>query len=117
MANKQRGVSLFGMIVVGGIIALLVIVGMQVVPSFAEYQEIQKAIKIARNAGSTVPEIRASFDKSVAAGYITTVSGKDLDISKDANGDIVINVEYEKKLPLFGPVSLVIDYVATTKGH
>lgn len=115
--RKQRGVSLLGMLLVGSLIAIFVIIGMQVVPSFAEYQEITKAIKIAKNAGSTVPEVRASFDRSVAAGYISTISAKDLDISKDANGDIVINVEYEKKLPIFGPVSLVIDYAASSKNR
>ncbi|HEU4622035.1 MAG TPA: DUF4845 domain-containing protein [Burkholderiaceae bacterium] len=113
--QKQRGVSLLGLMVIGGIIALGVIVGMQVVPSFAEYQEIKKAVNLAKDAGTTVPEIRASFDRSVQAGYITTLTGKDLDITKDTKGEIVIRFAYEKKLPLFGPVSLVIDYEGSSK--
>lgn len=115
--NKQRGVSLLGLLIVGGLIALIVIVGMQAVPSMSEFQEIKKAVRIAKDAGSTVPEIRASFDKQAAAGYITTLSGKDLDITKDTSGDVVVSFAYEKKLPLFGPVSLVIDYAGSSKSR
>ena len=45
---------------------------------------------------------------------ITTISGKDLEIQK-ADDDFVISFAYTKKIPLFGPVSLSIDYAANSK--
>jgi hypothetical protein len=119
MTNRkhQKGVSLLGLLFWGALIAIGFVVGAQVVPSYAEYLEINKAIKSASKAGTTVAEIRAAFTKQVEAGYISTVSANDLDITKDGKGDIVINFAYQKKLPLVGPVSLVIDYEGSTRSR
>jgi Tfp pilus assembly protein PilE len=115
--QQQRGVSLIGLMFWGALIAIAFVVGAQVVPSYAEYLEISKAIRTASKAGTTVAEIRASFTKQVEAGYITTVSANDLDITKDGKGDIVVSFAYQKKLPLVGPVSLVIDYEGSTRSR
>ena len=42
------------------------------------------------------------------------MSGKDLDITQ-VNDDIVVAFAYTKKIPLFGPVSLTIDYAGSSK--
>lgn len=112
--GRQTGVSLIGVLFWGAIIAFAFLIGMQVVPSFTEYREIKQAAERAANGGQTVPEIRSIFDKQAQAGYISTISAKDLEISKDANGKIVVSFAYQKKLPLFGPVSLVIDYAGSS---
>jgi hypothetical protein len=41
------------------------------------------------------------------------VSGKDLEIIGNS-GAFDVSVAYQKKIELFGPVSLLIDYMATT---
>ena len=113
----QRGVSLLGMLFWGALVAILFVVGAQIVPSYTEYLEVSKAIKSAAKSGTTVAEIRAAFTRQVEAGYISTVTANDLDITKDAKGDIVVSFAYQKKLPLVGPVSLVIDYEGSTKSR
>lgn len=109
----QDGVSLFGFIFVLVIIAFVAILGLKVGPTVIEYYSIKKAIVNAKNAGANVREIQAAFDRQTAAGYIDSVSGKDLEITRTAEG-LDISVAYQKKISLFGPVSLVIDYMATT---
>lgn len=108
--RRQRGISLFGVLFWGAILAGLFLIGVQVLPTVTEYREIRHAADRAAAGGSTVPEIRAAFDKQVQAGYISSIGAKDLQITKDANGRVVVGFAYEKKIPLFGPVSLVIDY-------
>jgi hypothetical protein len=109
----QKGLSLFGFIFVLVIVAFVAILGLKVGPTVIEYYSIKKAIVNARNAGANVREIQAAFDRQTAAGYIESVSGKDLEITRTAEG-LDVSVAYQKKIGLFGPVSLVIDYVATT---
>lgn len=109
---RQNGLSLFGFIFVIAILALVVILGMRVVPTVVEYSAIKKAITNAKNAGS-MQEIRSSFDKQANAGYIDSITGKDLEVTPTSDG-FDIHVAYQKKISLFGPVSLVIDYVAGT---
>ena len=108
--HAQNGLSLVGFIFVIAILALVVILGMRVVPTVVEYSAIKKAIMNAKIAGS-VQEIRSSFDKQASAGYIESVTGKDLEITRTADG-FNVGVAYQRKIGLFGPASLVIDYVA-----
>jgi type II secretory pathway pseudopilin PulG len=111
--NKQRGVSLGGFIVVLIVMAVLAVLGLKVVPTFTEYLSIKKAIATAKTSGTTAREIQSSFDKQAEVGYITAISGKDLEVTTNGNG-IEINFSYEKKIPLIGPTSLLIDYSGST---
>ena len=111
--NRQKGLSLLGVLFWGAILGGLFMIGTQVLPSVTEYREIRSAAQRAANTGHEVGEIRTSFSRSAAAGYITSIGGKDLDITKNGNGKIVVSFAYEKKISLFGPVSLVIDYAGS----
>lgn len=110
---NQAGVSLVGLIIVVAIIGVIAVLGMKVVPTAIEYQSIKKAIASAKNAGTNEREIRTAFDKSASAGYIDTLKGSDLDITKVDN-TFEVSFAYEKKIPLFGPASLLIDYEGST---
>lgn len=109
----QRGLSLIGFLFVIVIVALLAVLGMKVVPTVVEYSAIKKAIANAKNAGTTVKEIQTSFERQRETSYIESVSSKDLEITKTGDG-WDISVAYQKKIELFGPASLVIDYEAST---
>lgn len=102
-----------GFLIVIVIVALLAVVGMKVVPTVVEYVAIKKAIVNAKNNASTVREIQVSFDKQRDAGYIESVQGSDLEITRTENG-FEVSIEYQKQIPLAGPVSLLIDYAAST---
>lgn len=111
--QKQRGLSLGGLILALILVGLAAVLGMQVVPAVVEYESIKKAVNDARNTGTTAQEIEASYNKIALAGYITSVTGKDLTIVKE-DGAYVVSFAYEKKLPLFGPASLLLEFAGTT---
>jgi Tfp pilus assembly major pilin PilA len=111
--SHQRGVSLVGLIFVLAILAMIAVLAMKVVPTVIEYNSIRKAIMSAKGAGETVREIQNSFDKQAEVGYIESISGKDLEITKNGS-EIDVSFAYQKKIPLFGPASLVIDYAGST---
>jgi type II secretory pathway pseudopilin PulG len=112
--SKQDGLSLIGLIFCLVIFGAIAILAAKVVPSVTEYLSIKKAVVTAKSAGTTPREIRSSFDKQVAAGYITAISGKDLDITPNSSGGVDVSFAYEQKIPLFGPASLVLDYTGST---
>jgi aspartate-semialdehyde dehydrogenase len=111
--NTQRGVSLVGLIFILAILGMIGLVVLKVVPTVTEYMTIKKSIVTAKAAGTSIPEIRTSFDKQADTGYVDSIAGKDLDIVKTADG-FDVSFAYEKKIPLAGPVSLVIDYQGST---
>ncbi len=111
--ERQRGISLIGLIVVAGLVGFLAVVAAKVSPTFVEFQAVKKAAERAR-VGNTVGEVRVLFDKSAAVDDITSIAGKDLQITK--NGDkVVINYSYNKEIELFGPAYLLIKYTGSTQ--
>jgi hypothetical protein len=117
--KNQKGISLSGLLVWGFILAMVALVVIKVAPATIEYYKIQKAIKsvaAAATASSTVPELRKAYSKYVEIEHISDVRPEDLDIAKEGN-QVVISFAYEKKIGLVGPVSLLIDYQASSSGR
>ena len=115
-ARRQRGITLMGLLFWGAILGFLAVVGMKVLPTVNEFMTIQKAVdKIAKEGGSTVPEIRTAFEKQKEIEYgITSIGSKDLNITKE-NDKVVVSFAYPKEVELFGPVSLLIKYEGRSK--
>ncbi len=115
--KKQAGVALSGLLLWSVILVLVAVLGMKVAPTFIEYQKILKDAKATVNQvgpEATVPDVRRTFDKFAEIDMLDFKSS-DLDVSKDG-GKIVIEFAYEKRIPLFWNVSLLIDYKGSTTG-
>jgi type II secretory pathway pseudopilin PulG len=112
--NRQQGISLVGLIIVLAILGGIAVLGMKVVPTVVEFMGIKKAIVAAKAAGNTPREIQDSFDKQADVGYLESVKGKDLVIVKRDTG-YEVSFSYDKKIPLFGPASLLLEYEGTTE--
>jgi type II secretory pathway pseudopilin PulG len=111
--KSQRGISLTGLIFVVAIVGLVGVFGMRIVPTFLEYKAIKNSIGVAKASGGSVQEMRTSFDRNADVAYIASIAGRDLQFNRD-NGVVEISFAYEKRLPIAGNVSLVIDYSGTT---
>jgi hypothetical protein len=113
---RQRGVSLLGLLVAGALLAFVAVVGMRIVPTAIEYMAIKRAIGQIANSGESTPlGIRVAFDKMAAVDDIVSVASKDLKVDRDG-AMVTISFQYEKRVPVYGPVSLVIDYRGTATG-
>ena len=114
LPRRQRGLSLIGLIFLGLIAIVLLTIGFKLVPSLIEYLAIDRAVQKIKNEGSTVKELRNAFDKYATIDDIKSITGKDLDITKDADG-VVISYSYSYSVPLADNVRLVIDYSGSTR--
>lgn len=113
--KRQRGLSLIGLIFVGFLLFFAALVGMKALPAYIEYFTIKKHIsELARGGEGTSPrEIQGNFDKRASIDDITSIQGRDLEVTK--NGESVsITASYAKKVPLFGHVSLCFDFEITS---
>lgn len=113
-AKNQLGLSLIGLLFFLVIIGGIALIGLKVLPTVTEYMSIKKSIGLAKASGNNKRDIMLSFDKQADVAYITSITGKDLDIVNE-NGEFEVSFTYEKKIPLAGPVSLMIDYEGTTR--
>ena len=110
-AARQRGLTLIGLLFWGILVAMLALVVIRVLPTINEFTTIQRAVnKIAQDNPTTVPEVRAAFDRQKNIEYsISSIGGQDLQITKE-NDKMVIRFEYNKEVPLVEPVFLLIKY-------
>jgi hypothetical protein len=116
LQRRQRGVTLMGLLLWAIIIGFVALMSMRVLPTMNEYFTIQKAVnKIAGEGLTTVPEIRAAFERAKEIEYsIQSISGKDLDITKE-NEKVVISFAYDKEVEIMSPVYLLIKYQGSSK--
>jgi hypothetical protein len=113
---RQRGVTLFGLMFWAILIGFLAYVLVRVLPTVNEYATIQRTVDtIAAAQPSTVAEARAAFDKQKDVEYsITAITGKDLTVTKE-NDRVVLGFAYNKEIPIYGPVFILIKYEGRTK--
>jgi hypothetical protein len=110
--SRQRGLSFIGLIFVGVLAVAAFAIGGQSVPIFLEYTAAKKAIEKAK-VESTVPGVRAAFDRAAAIDDISSIKGADLDVTK--RGDkVVVGFKYAREIPLAGPAYLVYRLEAQT---
>lgn len=117
MKRKQSGVTLSGLLIAAVILALLALLGMKVAPEVMEYYQIVKAVKKIKNdpaAQDSVAQVRRTFENQATVDNITAITAQDLDISKES-GQLVVSFAYERRVHLFGNVSLLLDFQGSTE--
>lgn len=114
MPRRQRGLGLLALLLCGALLVVVVAIGMKVLPSFLEYRAVQKAVEAASSVGtgaSAAVEAQRSFERQAVIDNIVSVKATDLVIERLGN-QLSVSVVYEKRVALFGPVSLLIEYEA-----
>ena len=113
MKHQQRGISFIGLLFVGGVLACIGVLTAEVVPTLIEFQAITKAASKATE-GNTVAEVRSIFDKAAAVDDIKSISGKDLEVSKEGDKTVVA-FAYTREIHLTGPAYLLLKYNGRSK--
>lgn len=113
MKYQQRGISFIGLLFVGGVVACAGILAAQVAPTLIEYQAINKAANKAKD-GNTVAEVRSVFDKAAAIDDISSISGKDLEVTKEGDKTVVA-FAYTREIHMAGPAFLLLKYNGRSK--
>jgi hypothetical protein len=114
--RAERGITLIGLLLWAILIAFVALMLVRAMPTVNEFATIQRAVrKIAREGPTTVPEIRAAFDRQREVEYsIVSITGKDLQVTKE-NDEVVIRFAYDKELEILAPVYLLIKYEGSSK--
>ncbi len=116
MKHKQRGLSLVGVLIVGAFLAFALLLAFRTVPAINEYMAVQRIVKLVAEEGSggaSLSDMRRSFDRRAQIDDVYTVKGSDLQIVKQG-GQVLIEVEYSRTVPVAGNVSLLFDFSASS---
>ena len=109
----QRGFSLIGLLCTLIVLGVAGLLALRAGPSVLEYWAIEKAVAAAAAVSDTPAELRESYDKMASVGFVDALQGKDLQVSGRGK-EMQVSFSYQKKIPLFGPTSLLIEYKGST---
>jgi len=117
MQTQQRGLTMIGFLFVAVVLVFLAMLAMKLVPAYIEYFSVKKVlssmgqesdIKSKSNA-----EIRTDFANRASVAYVTVVKPEDLSVDR-RGGTPVISANYTFRTKLFGNISLVADFSASS---
>ena len=114
--QHQRGLSLIGLIVTLAILAFLAIAAAKLLPAYVEYFAVKKIFAAMDQNGETkgtVAEIRRHYETRNAIEDVKSVTGTDLEITKQGP-DTIMSANWSVKVPLYGNVSACIDFSVST---
>lgn len=115
--KKQQGATLLGMMFVGGLVAMVLLVGVKIFPAYQQFFSVKSVIRAMKQeslSSMSKAEIIKSFDKRADIGYVTAIAGKDLEITKGADGDTVVTARYQVVTPIVGNISALMDFQTST---
>ena len=116
MHKRQGGVTFIGWLFLLLPIALAGYMGLRLAPIYLNYMRVAHSVEAtvtemkADEAGTVnLQEIRATLGKHFDIESITFPDEKDIAVTRDGNS-WTIEAKYEDTAPLFGNLSLVIDF-------
>jgi hypothetical protein len=116
MFRRQRGVTLIGWLFLLIPVAILVYVGIRLVPIYLNYMRVAHSVELTATemktdeAASLTPQIiRSTLGKHFDIESITFPDVKDVTVTRDGIG-WTIEAKFEDTAPIFGNISLVVDF-------
>lgn len=111
--NKQRGMSVAGVVLAIAAALFVVILGMKMVPAYIHSMQIQRIFQtIIADPGmqnASVKDILESYSKRATMDYISDITADDIEVSKDA-ASLSLSASYTVKIPVIANVSLILEF-------
>jgi hypothetical protein len=113
--DKQRGLSLIGLLITSAVLVFFALIGFKLLPSYIEYWTVQRIISdISRSPetrGESVRAVQGAFDRRATIDNVNSIKGDDLEVNKTGDGFQII-ASWSTRIPLFGNINACLDFVA-----
>lgn len=116
--KKQRGVTAMGWLVILGLIAFFVFIGLKLLPVYIENFSVVSSIKSLKSepqvTQKTSAQILTLIDRRFQINDVENASRKNITITKKP-GVLTVSCKYSVTKKLFGPLSIVADFDETVE--
>jgi Tfp pilus assembly major pilin PilA len=110
-ADRQRGMTVIGMLLLIIVIAFIALIGMKVVPMYIQYYSIKSTVESIRKepqlAQMSAQDIHNGIQKRFDIGYVENIKASDLKVRNDRSGR-VIDLVYQDERELFYKLFVVL---------
>ena len=111
--SRQRGISSAGVLLIAVLLGLFFTVGLKVGPLYVDHNLItglcQDLIDNGEVNSKTVTEVRDRISSTLRRNNITDFDLNSIHMRKD-NGEAIITVAYEKRVPLIANLDIVATF-------
>lgn len=102
-AYRQRGISMYGWLVLISLFGFLALVGMRSMPVYVKYFEVVNAMEWAAGQPelqkASPKDIRFRIQKRFDTGYVTHITAKDIKIKRAKDGRRFLEIKYDQTVP------------------
>lgn len=116
--QQQRGVGFVSLICILAVCAVILLLGLKLVPVYLELFSVKKVMAAMAQGeevkSGTVTDIRKSFDRRAVIDNIQALQGSDLEITKDG-GETVVVAAWQHRVALMTGYTLLVDFSVSTK--
>ena len=108
--ERQRGMTLIGMLLLLILIGFVAVIAMKVVPVYVQYYSIKSTIESVRKesvSSMTTVDIQNAIQKRFDTGYVENVKAKDLKI-RHVPGGKALDLVYQDERELFEGMGLFV---------
>jgi hypothetical protein len=110
--QRQRGLTIGGFVFVAAVVVAVLMVGFKVTPAVVEYYAVRQALQEALDNvkdPTAAPDVQKAFQRRIDAGYIESVSSKDVALGKEGN-IVTATVAWSRTTLLVANASLVLEF-------
>lgn len=112
-ANRQRGMTALGMLILVAFVGLFVFAGIKLVPAYLENMKVastfEKLVDEFSGQPASQQELRRSIEKRFDIESVTALSYRDVEIKK-VSGGYTVTAKYRHIVPFIANVSFAIDF-------
>ena len=115
MRKSQRGITVLGWLILLIPVGIIGYAGIRVTPIYLNYFRVVKVLEQLAsenkgNEGTVSPaDVHASLERRFNVEYVDIPDAKDIDVHRDGEHWVAI-AKYDEVAPLFGNVSLLIEF-------
>lgn len=119
----QRGVSIYGWMIIVGLIGFFALLGMRCVPVYLKHFDVSSVMEWAAKqpelAKASPTEIRSRIQRRFDAGYINFLTARDIKVKRTTDGRRFLEVKYDRQVPFIYNIDLLFHFhkVAYLNAH
>lgn len=111
--KRQQGMTAIGWLIVLGMIAFFVLIGLRLFPVYSENFNVIASLNSLKNEPQVTKKSKADILRLITNRFqindVKNADRKNISISK-RNGVLTVSVKYDVKTKLFGDLSLIAEF-------
>ena len=119
MRQPQLGMTFIGILCILGLVGVIAYAGIRLVPVYLNYMKIARTMEVTatefKGENPDVGSLRRTLEKHWIVEDPSAVDFKEIEITKNESGGVLMHLAYDDSVPYIANVSLSVHFDKTVK--